>query len=78
MDHDGTHHGLAWAVRGRVADLVNIPVIASGGAGCPDYFHEALTRGIAAAVLAAGFFHFGQVRIPELKCFLKEKGIVVR
>ena len=61
-----------------MADLVNIPVIASGGAGCPEDFHEALTRGKADAVLAAGVFHFGQVRIPELKCFLKEKGIVVR
>lgn len=49
-----------------------------GGAGCPEDFYEALTRGKADAVLAAGVFHFGQVRIPELKCFLKEKGIVVR
>ena len=42
------------------------------------FFKEALTRGKADAVLAAGVFHFGQIRIPELKCFLKEKGIVVR
>ena len=78
MDHDGTHQGFACEATGRVADLVNIPVIASGGAGCPEDFYEALTRGKADAVLAAGVFHFGQVRIPELKCFLKEKGIVVR
>ncbi|MBQ6791861.1 MAG: hypothetical protein IJO84_00600, partial [Butyricimonas sp.] len=50
----------------------------SGGAGGPDDFYEALTRGKADAVLAAGVFHFGQIRIPELKCFLKGKGIVVR
>lgn len=78
MDHDGTHQGFACEATGRVADLVNIPVIASGGAGCPEDFYEALTRGKADAVLAAGVFHFGQIRIPELKCFLKEKGIVVR
>ena len=78
MDHDGTHQGFACEATGRVADLVNIPVIASGGAGCPDDFYEALTRGKADAVLAAGVFHFGQIRIPELKCFLKGKGIVVR
>lgn len=46
--------------------------------GGPDDFYEALTRGKADAVLAAGVFHFGQIRIPELKCFLKGKGIVVR
>ena len=78
MDHDGTHQGFACEATGRVADLVNIPVIASGGAGGPDDFYEALTRGKADAVLAAGVFHFGQIRIPELKCFLKGKGIVVR
>lgn len=78
MDHDGTHQGFACEATGQVADLVNIPVIASGGAGCPEDFYEALTRGKADAVLAAGVFHFGQIRIPELKCFLKEKGIVVR
>ena len=78
MDHDGTHQGFACEAAGRVAELVNIPVIASGGAGSLEDFYEALTRGKADAVLAAGVFHFGQIRIPELKCFLKEKGIVVR
>ena len=77
MDHDGTHQGFACEATGRVADLVNIPVIASGGAGCPEDFYEALTRGKADAVLAAGVFHFGQVRF-RVEMFLKEKGIVVR
>ena len=78
MDCDGTKDGYDIELTKIVSDNVSIPVIASGGAGCPDDFYEALTRGKADAVLAAGVFHFGQIRIPELKCFLKGKGIVVR
>ena len=78
MDHDGTHQGFACDAVARMTTLVNVPVIASGGAGCMEDFYDAFTRGQADAVLAAGVFHFGQVRIPELKCFLREKGIVVR
>ena len=78
MDHDGTHRGFACEAIGRLADMVRIPVIASGGAGCPEDFYDVLALGKADAVLAAGVFHFGQIRIPELKCFLKRKGIVVR
>ena len=78
MDHDGTHQGFACDAVARMTTLVNVPVIASGGAGCMEDFYDAFTRGQADAVLAAGVFHFGQVRIPELKGFLREKGIVVR
>lgn len=78
MDHDGTHQGFACDAVARMTTLVNVPVIASGGAGCMEDFYDAFTRGQADAVLAAGVFHFGRVRIPELKCFLREKGIVVR
>ena len=78
MDHDGTHRGFACEAIARLADMVRIPVIASGGAGCPEDFYDVLALGKADAVLAAGVFHFGQIRIPELKCFLKRKGIVVR
>ncbi len=78
MDHDGTHRGFACDAVARLGELVRVPVIASGGAGCMEDFHEAFVRGKADAVLAAGVFHFGQIGIPELKCYLKEKGIVVR
>ncbi len=78
INHDGTHRGFACEAIARVSEAVNIPVIASGGAGCMQDFYDVLTTGKADAVLAAGVFHFGQIKIPELKYFLKEKGIVVR
>ena len=78
MDHDGTHQGFACDAVARMTTLVRVPVIASGGAGCMEDFYDAFIRGQADAVLAAGVFHFGQVRIPGLKSFLREKGIVVR
>lgn len=78
MDHDGTHQGFACDAVARLGELVQVPVIASGGAGCMEDFYDAFVRGKADAVLAAGVFHFGQIRIPDLKCFLREKGIVVR
>ena len=78
MDPDGTHQGFACDAVARLGEMVRVPVIASGGAGCMEDFYDAFVRGQADAVLAAGVFHFGQVGIPELKCYLKEKGIVVR
>lgn len=78
MDHDGTGQGFACEAIARMGEEVNIPVIASGGAGCLADFLEVFTRGKADAALAAGVFHFGQIRIPELKDFLREKDIVVR
>lgn len=78
MDHDGTGQGFACEAIARMEKEVNIPIIASGGAGCMEDFQEVFIRGKADAALAAWVFHFGQIGIPELKCFLREKGIVVR
>ena len=61
-----------------MADLVPIPVIASGGAGKMEDFYDAFTLGKADAALAASVFHFGEIKIPELKLYLKDKGINVR
>ena len=61
-----------------VADLVSIPVIASGGAGTKEHFYDALTKGKADAVLAASLFHYKELEICELKDYLADKGISVR
>ena len=55
-----------------------LPVIASGGAGKPEDFYDALTYGMAEGALAASLFHFGEVRIPQLKEYLIEKGLGIR
>jgi cyclase len=61
-----------------VAEAVNIPVTASGGAGKLEHLYEAVVTGKASAVLCASVFHFGEISIPEAKRYLKEKGIPVR
>ena len=78
MDRDGTRDGYDLRLTRAVADAVRIPVIASGGAGRPEHFFEALTAGGASAVLAASLFHFGQLKIAELKSYLRMRGVVVR
>ncbi|NLM09951.1 MAG: imidazole glycerol phosphate synthase subunit HisF [Clostridiaceae bacterium] len=78
MDRDGTKKGYDTDLLQQVAEAVKIPVIASGGAGKLEHFHEALTIGKADAVLAASLFHFGEVKIMDLKLFLKSVGIDVR
>ena len=78
MDRDGTRDGYDVELTRAVADAVSIPVIASGGAGRPEHFYEALTEGGASAVLAASLFHFGQFQIGEVKSYLRERGVVVR
>ncbi len=78
MDHDGTKKGFAVDFTREIARLVSVPVIASGGAGTMDHFAEVLTEGEADAALAASLFHFGEVKIPELKSFLDNRGIPVR
>ncbi len=78
MDRDGTRDGYDLVLTRAVADAVRIPVIASGGAGRPEHFFEALTAGGASAVLAASLFHFGQLKIAELKSYLRMRGVVVR
>jgi cyclase len=78
MDRDGTKDGYDLALTRAIADAVPVPVIASGGAGTPAHFAEALTDGGADAALAASVFHFGEMRIADVKRHLAEKGIPVR
>ena len=76
-DADGTKEGYDLEMTKAVAEAVNIPVTASGGAGTLEHLYEAVTIGKAAAVLAASVFHFGEISIPQAKQYLKEKGIPV-
>lgn len=78
MDRDGTKAGYNIALTRAVADAVSIPVIASGGAGTPEHFQQALTEGRADAALAATLFHFNELRIGDLKAYLSERGIPMR
>ena len=78
MDHDGVKNGYANEALSTLADLLTIPVIASGGAGCMEHFRDTFAKGKADAALAASVFHFGEIKIPELKQYLCEQGINVR
>ena len=78
MDRDGTKDRYDIELTRAVTDRVRIPVIASGGAGRPEHFYEALTAGGASAVLAASLFHFGEYKITEVKKYLRERGVIVR
>lgn len=78
MDEDGQKKGYDLALTRAVSEKVNIPVIASGGAGALEHFYDAFTEGKADAVLAASLFHFGEIPIPELKKYLDRKNIPVR
>ncbi|WP_444366427.1 imidazole glycerol phosphate synthase subunit HisF [Prevotella sp.] len=78
MNHDGVKQGFANDALAMLAEKVKIPVIASGGAGCMDHFYDAFAKGKADAALAASVFHFGEIKIPELKEYLKQKGVKVR
>ena len=78
MNHDGVKNGYANKALARLADELSIPVIASGGAGKKEHFRDAFTEGKSDAALAASVFHFGEIKIPELKIWLKSEGINVR
>ena len=78
MDHDGTKNGFANTALSKLSELVNIPIIASGGAGNITHFADSFTLGKADAALAASVFHFGEIAIPTLKSKLKEKNIAIR
>ena len=78
MDRDGTKKGYDLDLTKKVSNIVNIPVIASGGVGKPEHLHEGLKIGNASAVLAASIFHFGEFSIKEVKEYLKSKNISVR
>lgn len=78
MDRDGTRAGYHVELTRMVAEAVNIPVIASGGAGRLEHFYEALTAGKADAALAASLFHYRDLSIGDLKRYLHERGVPVR
>ncbi|RLC85151.1 MAG: imidazole glycerol phosphate synthase subunit HisF [Chloroflexi bacterium] len=78
MDADGTLSGYDLALTRAVAEAVPVPVIASGGAGCPEHFAQVLTEGKADAALAASLFHDRMLSIGEVKVYLAQRGIVVR
>ena len=78
MDKDGTKDGFDLEILNIISTNLNIPLIASGGAGNLEHLHEAITKGNADAVLAASIFHFGEFSITEAKEYLKGKGILVR
>ena len=78
MDCDGTKAGYDIELTRAIADAVNIPVIASGGAGTLEHFYDALTEGGADAALAASLFHYKELEIRQVKEYLAGRGISVR
>ena len=78
MACDGTKAGYDIELTKRVSGLVPIPVIASGGAGSPEHFYDALTEGGAEAALAASLFHYKELTIREVKEYLRGRGVSVR
>ena len=78
MDRDGTEDGYDIELTRTISERVNIPIIASGGAGKPEHFLEVFTKGKADAALAASVFHYNKYPVPVLKAFLEKQGVVVR
>ena len=78
MNNDGTKSGFSIDITGEVSRIVNIPVIASGGAGSMDHFRDVFYNTGCSAALAASIFHFGEIDIRELKKYLKHEGIAIR
>lgn len=78
MNHDGTKNGFALDITGSVAQLVNVPVIASGGAGSMEHFKDVFEIAKADAALAASIFHYGEIPVPQLKNYLRSQNITVR
>lgn len=78
MDADGTKDGYDIPLTRTISEAVNVPVIASGGAGELEHFYDVLTLGKADAVLAASVFHYGKFTIREVKEYLKSRGVEVR
>ena len=78
MDHDGVKNGYANEALSAMSETLSIPVIASGGAGKKEHFRDVFMQGKADAALAASVFHFGEIKIPELKSYLCGEGITIR
>jgi imidazole glycerol-phosphate synthase subunit HisF len=78
MDADGTQAGYDLGLTRQIADLVSVPVVASGGAGNCEHIYEAVTEGKAEAALLASLLHFGQLTVSEIKNYLRERSVPVR
>ena len=78
MNNDGTKKGFALEITKLICDLVNIPVIASGGAGSKEHFKDLFVQTKASAGLAASIFHYNEIPIPDLKYYLKNQNIAIR
>ncbi|MFA9428905.1 imidazole glycerol phosphate synthase subunit HisF [Egicoccus sp. AB-alg2] len=78
MDRDGTKAGFDLELLRAVTDVVDVPVIASGGAGTADHLAEGVLEGHASAVLAASIFHFGELRIRDVKAHMAQRGVTIR
>ena len=78
MNHDGVKTGYANEALAKMSDLLSVPVIASGGAGQKEHFSDVFLQGKADAALAASVFHFGEIKIPDLKSYLCARGIPMR
>jgi len=78
VNSDGTKEGFSTDITSAVSDRVNIPVIASGGAGTMEHFKQVFEETSCSAALAASVFHFGEILIPDLKRFLLKNNIYVR
>ena len=78
MDHDGTKNGFANKTLRELGELVNVPIIASGGAGSMQDFKDCFEQSNADAALAASVFHYEEIKIPELKSYLKDFNIPIR
>ena len=78
MNNDGTKNGFALDITAEISSMVNIPLIASGGAGTTEHFKDVFEQTSASAALAASIFHFGEIEISDLKAYLKSNKIPVR
>ncbi|SEP62593.1 cyclase [Flavobacterium urocaniciphilum] len=78
MNNDGTKNGFANGALAKLSELVNIPIIASGGAGSMEHFADTFIKGKADAALAASVFHYNEIEIPKLKHYLKQQNIAIR
>ena len=78
LDHDGTKGGFANEALAELSERVNIPIIASGGAGTMEHFKDTYIEGKADAALAASVFHYKEIKISDLKRYLRDEGIPIR
>ena len=78
MNHDGTKNGFALEITAQLSEQLNVPIIASGGAGTVEHFKHVFETGKADAALAASIFHYKEIEISVLKKYLKQNNIQVR